>query len=290
MRQFPRYPKIIPPFICEPLMHDQLRHQDINTFVFDMDGTLLNDEHEISELTLRALQELRERGANLVIATGRHFNDIRSYLQQLGGGVAAITCNGANIHNGNGELVYREGLPLLVNEALIPLAANYPVHINMYTDAEWLVTAPCEELLEAHEKDQFLYRQIDQQDMISTPALKILFYGQNADLKALKAQILRDYSLAINLTFSDDYYLEVMQNRISKGHSLKVLLEKLSLPVNNTMAFGDGFNDVELFRTVAHPVLMENSSAALKQLFPHALRAQPNHHDGVARFLFDNIL
>jgi Cof subfamily protein (haloacid dehalogenase superfamily) len=263
---------------------------DVNTFVFDMDGTLLNDGHELSDLTLRALKELRERGFNLVIATGRHFNDIRSYLQQLGGGIATITCNGANIHDRNGELIFREGLPLLVNEALIPLGANFNVHTNMYTDAEWLVTAPCEELLEAHEKDQFFYRQIDIQEMIHTPALKILFYGQNAELQALKAQILRDYSLAINLTFSDEYYLEVMQNKISKGHALKVLLEKLSLPVNRTMAFGDGMNDVELFRTVAHPILMENSNASLKQLFPHAQRAQANHNDGVARFLFDTIL
>lgn len=263
---------------------------DVNTFVFDMDGTLLNEAHELSALTLRALGELRERGFNLVIATGRHFNDIGGYLKQLGGGVATITCNGANIHNGDGELIYREGLPQQVNDALIPLGAKFNVHTNMYTDSEWLVTAPCEELLEAHEKDQFFYRQITMQEMISTPALKILFYGQNAELQALKAQILRDYSLAINLTFSDEYYLEVMQNNISKGYSLKVLLEKLSLPVNKTMAFGDGFNDVELFRTVAHPVVMENSSASLKQLFPRAARALPNYNDGVARFLLDNVL
>ncbi|MEN0038048.1 MAG: Cof-type HAD-IIB family hydrolase [Cellvibrio sp.] len=263
---------------------------DVNTFVFDMDGTLLNEAHALAPLTLRALGELRERGANLVIATGRHFNDIRSYLKQLGGGIATITCNGANIHNGDGELIYRDGLPQDVNQALIPLAAQFDVHTNMYTDTEWLVTAPCEELLEAHELDHFAYRQIDMQAMINARALKILFYGKNAELQSLKAQIERDYSLAINLTFSDQYYLEVMNNNISKGYSLKVLLEKLSLPVERTMAFGDGFNDVELFRSVAHPVLMENSSSSLKQLFPHAARAQPNYNDGVAQFLLDNVL
>lgn len=263
---------------------------NIATFVFDMDGTLLNDEHELSELTLRALHELRKRGFTLVIATGRHVNDIRGYLQQLGGGIATITCNGANIHDRNGELIYREGLPLLVNEALIPLGTKFNVHTNMYTDSEWLVREPCAELLEAHEKDQFFYRQIDMQEMLTTPALKILFYGQNSELQALKAQILRDYALAINLTFSDEYYLEVMQNNISKGNALKVLLEKLSLPVEQTMAFGDGMNDVELFRTVAQPILMENSSATLKQLFPQAKHTLTNQDDGVARYLFDNIL
>lgn len=264
--------------------------RDSNTFVFDMDGTLLNDAHELSPLTISALNKLRARGFNVVIATGRHFNDIQSYLRQLGGDIATITCNGANIHDRNGILIYRQGLPLQVNEILVPLGKNYPVHINMYTDTEWLVTEPCEALLEAHEQDQFIYRQISQQEMLATPALKILFYGKNVHLQALKTQIRRDYSLAINLTFSDEYYLEVMQNNISKGHSLRVLLEKLSLPVGQTMAFGDGMNDVELFRTVAHPILMENSSSALKQLFPHAKRAQMNQADGVATFLYENIL
>lgn len=267
-----------------------LSRYDVNTFVFDMDGTLLNDAHELTPLTVRALNELRERGSNLVIATGRHFNDIQSYLRQLGGGIATITCNGANIHDRDGTLIYRQGLAREVNEVLIPLAANYPVHTNMYTDTEWLVTEPCEILLEAHEQNQFIYRQISQQEMLATPALKILFYGENAQLQALKAQILRDYSLAVNLTFSDDCYLEVMHNNISKGHSLRILLEKLSLPVGQTVAFGDGMNDVELFRTVAHPILMENSSAALKQLFPHAKRARSNQEDGVAKFLYENIL
>lgn len=263
---------------------------DVNTFVFDMDGTLLNEAHALSPLTLRTLGELRERGANLVIATGRHVNDIRSYLKQLGGGIATITCNGANIHNRDGELIYRDGLPQAVNNALIPLATKFDVHTNMYTDTEWLVTGPCEELLEAHELDHFVYQQVDMQEMINARALKILFYGKNVELQALKAQIMRDFSLAINLTFSDQYYLEVMNNNISKGYSLKVLLEKLSLPIERTMAFGDGFNDVELFRTVAYPVLMENSSSSLKQLFPHAARAQPNYNDGVAQFLLDNVL
>lgn len=264
--------------------------ETVNTFVFDMDGTLLNDAHELSELTVRALNDLRARGFTVVIATGRHINDIQCYLQQLGGGIAAITCNGANIHDCDGTLIYREGLPLAVNEVLLPLGATFNVHINMYTDTEWLVVAPCEHMLEAHEQAQFFYRQIDMQQMLVTPALKILFYGENAELQALKVQIYKANPPDINLTFSDQYYLEAMQNHISKGHSLKILLEKLSLSAERAMAFGDGLNDVELFRTVAHPVVMDNASTTLKQLFPDAHRAQRNHADGVAKFLYDHIL
>ena len=261
-----------------------------STFVFDMDGTLLNDQHELSPLTIRALNELRERGNNLVIATGRHFMDIRAYLKQLGGGIATITCNGATIHNGDSELINRTLLPLAVNDVLLPLGEKCGVHLNMYTDSEWLVNAPCESMLDAHTQSQFFYRQIPLQEMLATPALKILFYGENATLQQLKAQILATLTVPIHLTFSDDYYLEAMSQNISKGHALKILLEQLQLPLADSMAFGDGFNDVEMFRTVTHPVVMDNASEKLKQLFPDALRAQANGTDGVATFLYEHIL
>ena len=261
-----------------------------NTFIFDMDGTLLNDEHELSPVTIRALKDLRERGNQLVIATGRHFMDIRAYLEQLGGGIAAITCNGALIHNADGELIQRACLPLAVNETLLRLGEAAGVHLNMYTDSEWLVNAPCESMLDAHAQSQFFYRQTSLADMLTTPALKILFYGENPRLQQLKTQILQAGVPPIHLTFSDDYYLEAMPQHISKGDSLRTLAQHLSISLDRTMAFGDGLNDVEMFDTVTHPVVMSNASEKLQQLFPNALRAESNHVDGVAKFLYEHVL
>jgi len=93
----------------------------INTFIFDLDGTLLNAQHQLAAATLAALQQLQQQGARLVIATGRHINDVRGYLQQLGGDITAISCNGANIHTGNGELLYRQALSTAWN---LPAAAR----------------------------------------------------------------------------------------------------------------------------------------------------------------------
>jgi hydroxymethylpyrimidine pyrophosphatase-like HAD family hydrolase len=94
----------------------------------------------------------------------------------------------------------------------------------------------------------------------------------------------------IHLTFSDEYYLEAMPKNISKGDALKTLAEHSQLPLANSMAFGDGFNDVEMFRTVTHPVVMENASEKLKQLFTDALRAKGNYENGVATFLYEHVL
>lgn len=265
-------------------------YKTINTFIFDMDGTLLNNQHELSELTLKALNELRARNANLVIATGRHINDIRCYIEQLGGGIAAITCNGANIHDANGKLIVSQDLPLTANQALIALGNQFDVYTNLYTHSEWLVSKPCEVMLKAHLESKFFYRETTQKEMLATPALKIMFYGQHRELLTLREKINPELSSSLNVTFSDENYLEIMQKNISKGSALKILLAKLGLSLEQTMAFGDSMNDVELFRTVAHPILMENAVSNLQTMFPNAKRAQPNYENGVAQFLYEQVL
>lgn len=262
----------------------------VNTFIFDMDGTLLNEKHELSRVTIRTLNDLRARGANLIIATGRHIKDIHNYMEQLGGKIAAITCNGANIHDVNGKLIANQEMPATANQALIALGNQFDVHTNLYTHSEWLVSAPCEAMLKAHAQSQFFYRETSQQEMLAAPALKILFYGEHTELLKLRAQINPDLCASLNVTFSDDNYLEIMQKNISKGDALKVLLAKMELPLNQTMAFGDSMNDVELFRTAAHPILMENAVRNLNTLFPDAPRAKANYEDGVARFINERVL
>lgn len=257
----------------------------VNTFIFDMDGTLLNERHELSEASIHSLNQLRQRNAHLIIATGRHINDIRCYIDQLGGGIATITCNGANIHRANGELLATQELPLSANEILINLGNQFNVYTNLYTHSEWLVCQPCEVMLQAHQQSQFFYRQTSQQEMLAMPALKIMFFGDHQELLALREQISVDIVERLNVTFSDNNYLEIMQKNISKGDALKHLLQDAGISLDHTMAFGDSMNDVELFKTVAHPILMENAVDRLKILFPHAKRALHHQQDGVANFI-----
>ena len=67
--------------------------------VSDLDGTLLNKQHQLSPRTKEVITQLSERGVKFVFATGRHFLDVEQIRAQLGIDMYLITSNGAMVHN-----------------------------------------------------------------------------------------------------------------------------------------------------------------------------------------------
>lgn len=256
----------------------------INTFIFDLDGTLLNAQHQLAAATLAALQQLQQQGARLVIATGRHINDVRGYLQQLGGDITAISCNGANIHTGNGELLYRQALATKWNLPLLRLGQQFAVHTSFYTDEQWLVSAENAELA-AVQPHGAGYQLLDVAQLPALSALKVMFYGEHQLLQQLKQLIVSQWPQQLHLTFSDLHYLEVMPAGCCKGQALEFLRQQQQFCLQQSIAFGDGMNDAELLAMVGYPVLMANASQSLQQLLPQAARAPHHDQDGVAQFL-----
>jgi hypothetical protein len=256
----------------------------IETFIFDLDGTLLNCQHQLSAMTVATLQHLQQQGARLVIATGRHINDVRGYLQQLGGDITAISCNGANIHAGNGELIYRQALATEWNLPLLTLGQQFAVHTSFYTDQHWLVSAENADLAAVQQHGPG-YQLLDVGQLSALSALKVMFYGEHQLLQQLKQQIADQWPQQLHLTFSDPHYLEVMPAGCCKGHALQFLRQQQQFCLQQSIAFGDGMNDAELLALVGYPVLMANASQSLQQLLPQAARAPHHDQDGVAQFL-----
>ena len=74
--------------------------------ISDLDGTLLNNEHQISEYTKTIFQQLHEEKYLIIVATGRHHLDAMPLLKDLGCPFYLVTSNGARIHSPIKELIY----------------------------------------------------------------------------------------------------------------------------------------------------------------------------------------
>ena len=87
--------------------------------VSDLDGTLLNGQHQISSRTRDTLHRLVDQGVKFVVATGRHHVDVRSIRDALGLDIYLITSNGAVVHDKQDSLVFNQALPSTVAAELI---------------------------------------------------------------------------------------------------------------------------------------------------------------------------
>ena len=79
--------------------------------VSDLDGTLLNDDSEVSNETIQAIKKLKDNGVEFAIATGRSFNSANKIRKKIGLEIYLICNNGANIYNKDGKMIKNNVMP-----------------------------------------------------------------------------------------------------------------------------------------------------------------------------------
>jgi len=253
--------------------------------VSDLDGTLLTPEHRIGDRTLRVLRGPRDRGVELVLASGRHFEDVRAVSAALGSGVYTISSNGAAVYDGEGNIVEMTAIEPGYLDFLVTDSAFESVHTNIYRARDWLVERPEPRLLSYHAESGFAYRVVDFRRLEPEPVLKLFYYGEHAELLDLECYIRRRCAEKIATTFSLPFTLEVMAGGVSKGAALQRVCGRLRVAPCEVIAFGDGLNDLEMLRTAGTGVLMANADPRLRS----ALRGNPvigdNKSEAVAHYL-----
>lgn len=287
-----------PRFASEPVAH-RLRSDDCaestkppmyKLIVCDLDGTLLTPEHRLGDYTRSVLARLRAQGIELMLASGRHFQDIRRLSDQLGGNGCLISSNGAAVHDRQAHLVHRATIDPECVAFLIGDPAFVGVHTNVYRSEDWLVERPEPYLLQYHQDSGFAYRVTDLDSMEPDDVLKVFFYGEPTQLRALESLILDGYADRLSTTFSLPVTLEVMAKGVSKGAALTRVAEQLRIPLSEVIAFGDGMNDREMLRVAGTGIRMANADPGLKAALPDLQEIGSNGEESVARYLEDLFL
>ena len=170
--------------------------------VSDLDGTLLNGQHQISSRTRDTLHRLVDQGVKFVVATGRHHVDVRSIRDALGLDIYLITSNGAVVHDKQDQLVYNQALPSTVAAELIAMERDPSIHINVYYGDEWLVEEELPWLLQFHHDSGFSYRLADLANHPKDRVNKVFYIGDHDKLLKIEAHLNQQYGDRINVTFS----------------------------------------------------------------------------------------
>lgn len=246
--------------------------------VSDLDGTLLTSWGCIPLPTLNWMANWMAQGGQFVIATGRHYRNIKSLFAGCSHQPHLITANGAMINDRLALSPAACRVPHLAE--MTELAQHYRTHFSVFTDAGWHVTTR-DEMVNAHDFDAFL---TEDTDFVRLHAFKGLFYGEPAILRTLQQRLRIQFS-DLQVVLSDPYWLEVQRKGINKFSTLQSLLTQLNLSNQPTLAFGDGLNDLELLSGCTQGVIMGNAMSDLRVLLPELPVALSNDAEGVRMYL-----
>lgn len=251
----------------------------------DLDGTLLRDDHTVSERTREALAAVTAAGAAHIVVTGRAVPWTRHILDDLGYEGLAVCGQGAQVYHA-GEHKLLTSLTLdrqLAGLALSKIEADVgPVALAASRDGldgEVLV-GPGYRVQEGPLPAVLVD---DPAEMWSAPINKIYIQHPELDDDTLAKRAREAVGSLVNVIMAGPGVVEILPLGLSKATGLSLAARRLGMKASDTVAFGDMPNDIPMFGWARHGVAMANAHDDLKAV-AHEITAS-NEDDGIALVL-----
>jgi Cof subfamily protein (haloacid dehalogenase superfamily) len=251
----------------------------------DLDGTLLNDNHEISLLNKMAIRKVLNRGIQVTLVTGRVYKSAVYYAEELGLDSFLVLCNGALIKNREAEVLYASRLDMALTGKLLEFAERNRVYIKVYIDDTLFIKEETEEARNFSKVHRIQYKAVgDLSAYIEKEPDLIVFKGLSENITKLSKELRTEFGENISITQSFPTSLELMARHVSKREALIRLAEYLGVKREEVLAIGNSLNDLEMLEWAGQGVAMSNSYPLLKNRW-HTVSRYDNNHDGVAHIL-----
>ena len=258
----------------------------------DLDGTLLNADHKLSERTINVMRRLEDAGIPVVISTGRSYEGMMHFKNSIGLKNPVICYNGAVIADGGNDKILHEWLlPAHITKAAVDYAREKGIHIQFFRDGELYFEKRGEETeyyeastgLKGHvvDFDTSLDKDVTKALMILPPSRES---GEFPELHEAKAHFEELFGESLYCALSRPFYLEFINGRGSKGNALRQVCRDMGIHTEDIAAFGDGFNDLEMLEVAGMSVAMINAAEGVKNACSHITDLN-NDEDGVADFV-----
>ncbi|MGG2094098.1 Cof-type HAD-IIB family hydrolase [Bacillus sp. S13(2024)] len=277
----------------------------------DMDGTLLSSNLEISQENLEAIRNAEEAGHIVMICSGRAKEDILKLLEQyrlslpLGASNGAVVyADGKVIHSRTlqKEKVYEIAKKLEVEGFPYKLYTNKGVYapynwkeqvtksFQLNKDSLDVTIEEIERISEKQLKANLITTFQSIEDVVLDSAIEISKFFILTFHKEERTQLLQslEKDAAIMVTASAPTNLEIMDEHGHKGNGLQEMAKHFHIPLQDTVAIGDNFNDVPMLEVAGLSIAMGNAEHDVKQLCD--IVTATNDENGVAYAIKHHIL
>lgn len=264
-----------------------LDRKDIKLVAIDIDGTLLNSQHEMTPRVEQALRAAIDQGTQIVFATGKTRNAVVPHLMKLGIDAPGIYNQGLIAVDAEGKLIHNVTLDARVARQVITVAEDRGFATLAYAGSRILTKTRnrhIEEILtKYHETPPEVVGPL-QNLLIDTQFHKLIAVGDPHAIRGLRWQLTALVGGAGRLVQAAvDEMLEILPPQGSKGAALKVVCKHFKIAPEQVLAIGDAENDIEMMQFAGIGVAMGNADQKTKDAANHVVGS--NDQDGVAEAL-----
>lgn len=256
----------------------------------DIDGTLLNSERDLS-LRLKQIIKTIPSQIPVILASSRMPDAMRHLLADLNRpSEPIIAYNGGFVLDGKGNVLDSVSISLDLVAKILKMTAKTSIHVSLYHGENWYES----------QNDYWAQREIKNTKVEPTwktneevlnlwsknqlGAHKVMCMGDSQEISWLFGELHFEHAADLNLYRSKDTFIEIAAKKISKATALRLVLEQCyDFGMEDVIAFGDNYNDIDLLQSVGWGVAVENARPEVKAVANEITL----HHreDGVAATL-----
>ncbi|PJJ67051.1 Cof-type HAD-IIB family hydrolase [Chryseobacterium geocarposphaerae] len=241
--------------------------KDIKLIVTDMDGTFLNSKYEVSPDFPAVYEELKKRDILFVPASGRQMSGITKYFGEIQSEIGFIAENGGYVVYKNEEIFAdkfsQESIADIIRtiraipEARAVLSAK---ENSYYESSDEVFVEYFSKYYIQNQKKEDLTLEVDDS------VFKIAVYHPVSAEEFLYPALKNFEDEDLVVVVSGKNWLDIMNKHTNKGNAIEKLQKSLNILPEQTMAFGDYLNDIEMLKNAHYSYAMENAHPSVKEV------------------------
>lgn len=253
-----------------------------------MDGTLLDENGKVPEEFFDILEQLNDKGIKFAVASGRSYKMLYRNFSPMPDDIIYISDNGTYVVDKD-EMIYKNVLNRDDVLRITELCENIDnvqailCGINVaYTKAY------SEEFVREFEKYYVDNIVLDDFNNLNGDVLKIGIYDQKGSANNSYPLMNKTFGDKLKVVISGHNWTDVMNTEANKGEALSMIQKRFDISPDETMVFGDFYNDIEMLKLAKYSFVMENANDDMKQYGNFIAKSNAEH--GVIRAIKEYVL
>ncbi|WML26026.1 HAD family hydrolase [Neobacillus sp. OS1-33] len=232
----------------------------------DIDGTLVRPDDTIEDSTKEAISQVQARGIEVFLATGRPLHELKELAKELNIH-SFIGYNGAYAIY-KGEDLFQEPMKSSTVQSFLEIAKDNKHEVVLYTNSKNVFTNLTSEIITEFMQKFHLHKNEAYSPSIKHTVLGMTLVNLKKEDPALYNKEDGIHLSQINVEGMRHCY-DVIRDSVNKGYGIQVVLKRLGINKESSIAFGDGMNDKEMLQQVGESFAMGNGHSDLFQYAKH---------------------